>query len=219
MHRRFERLYLGAGLEPPGDDRLLARYYATLDISAIARLRYGAAFAQWLTTEFEPIDFVVRLAQERGVGEAVVEALCSGWLTTGPRVAQFERGFAEFCGAAHGVAVNSGTAALHAAMRAIGVGSGDEVIAPAITFAASANVAVYEGARPVFADVEADTLLIDPAAVAAAFSNSSRPTCPGDSRWAAIPDPITRAARNALPRNSAVSRRHSGTGALLTRSC
>src|SRR4029078_3951188 len=78
--------------------------------------------------------------------KAVVEALCSDWLTTGPRVAQFEQAFARFCGAAQGVAVTSGTAALHAAMRAIGVVQGDEVIVPAITFAASANAAVYEGA-------------------------------------------------------------------------
>ncbi|HWD25609.1 MAG TPA: UDP-4-amino-4,6-dideoxy-N-acetyl-beta-L-altrosamine transaminase [Rhizomicrobium sp.] len=99
--------------------------------------------------------------------KAVVAALTSDWLTTGPRVAQFEKAFAEFCGASHGVAVNSGTAALHAAMRAVGVGPGDEVIVPAITFAASANAAVYEGATPVFCDVEADTLLIDPAKVGA----------------------------------------------------
>ncbi|MEI9997288.1 MAG: UDP-4-amino-4,6-dideoxy-N-acetyl-beta-L-altrosamine transaminase [Rhizomicrobium sp.] len=99
--------------------------------------------------------------------KAVVEALASDWLTTGPRVGQFERAFAGFCGAAEGVAVNSGTAALHAAMRALKVGPGDEVIVPAITFAASANAAVYEGATPVFCDVEADTLLIDPARVAA----------------------------------------------------
>ena len=98
--------------------------------------------------------------------KAVVEALCSDWLTTGPRVGQFEKAFARFCGAAEGVAVNSGTAALHAAMRAVRVGSGDEVIVPAITFAASANAAAYEGATPVFADVEPDTLLIDPEHVA-----------------------------------------------------
>ena len=99
--------------------------------------------------------------------KAVVEALCSDWLTTGPRVGQFEKDFAGFCGAAEGVAVNSGTAALHAAMRALKVGQGDEVIVPGITFAASANAAVYEGATPVFADVEADTLLVDPECVAA----------------------------------------------------
>jgi perosamine synthetase len=97
--------------------------------------------------------------------KAVVEALVSGWLTTGPRVGAFEKAFAHHCGARHGVAVNSGTAALHAAMRAIGVRTGDEVIVPAITFAASANAAVYEGATPVFADIEPDTLLIDPASV------------------------------------------------------
>jgi perosamine synthetase len=106
--------------------------------------------------------------------KAVVEALCSDWLTTGPRVAQFEKAFAKFCGAAEGVAVNSGTAALHAAMRAIRVGKGDEVIVPAITFAASANAAVYEGATPVFADVEADTLLIDPARVAELITPNTR---------------------------------------------
>ena len=102
--------------------------------------------------------------------KAVVEALCSDWLTTGPRVGQFEQAFARFCGAAQGVAVNSGTAALHAAMRALQVGAGDEVIVPAITFAASANAAVYEGATPVFADVEADTLLIDPERVASCIT-------------------------------------------------
>lgn len=99
--------------------------------------------------------------------KAVVEALVSGWLTTGPRVGEFEQAFADYCGAEEGVAVNSGTAALHCAMRAIGVGPGDEVIVPALTFVASANAAVYEGATPVFADVEADTLLIDANAVAA----------------------------------------------------
>jgi perosamine synthetase len=99
--------------------------------------------------------------------KAVVEALVSGWLTTGPRVAEFEQAFAKHCGAVHGVAVNSGTAALHAAMRALRLHTGDEVIVPAITFAASANAAVYEGATPVFADVEPDTLLIDPASVRA----------------------------------------------------
>src|SRR5262249_10477215 len=86
--------------------------------------------------------------------------------TTGPRVVEFEQAFARHCHAAEGVAVNSGTAALHCAMRALGIGPGDEVIVPAITFAASANAAVYEGGTPVFADVETDTLLIDPASVA-----------------------------------------------------
>jgi UDP-4-amino-4,6-dideoxy-N-acetyl-beta-L-altrosamine transaminase len=106
--------------------------------------------------------------------KAVVEALCSDWLTTGPRVGQFEKAFSRFCGAGEGVAVNSGTAALHAAMRALQVGTGDEIIVPAITFAASANAAVYEGATPVFADVEADTLLIDPSSVAKLITPRTR---------------------------------------------
>lgn len=106
--------------------------------------------------------------------DAVVAALTSDWLTTGPKVAQFEQAFASFCGAEQGVAVNSGTAALHCAMRAAGVGPGDEVIVPAITFAASSNAALYEGATPVFADIEADTLLIDPDSVAAKITPRTR---------------------------------------------
>jgi perosamine synthetase len=106
--------------------------------------------------------------------KAVVEALCSGWLTTGPKVAEFEKAFAGWCGAQEGVAVNSGTAALHAAMRAIRLKPGEEVIVPAITFAASANAAIYEGGVPVFADVEPDTMLIDPASAAAKITAKTR---------------------------------------------
>src|SRR6201995_2250933 len=106
--------------------------------------------------------------------KAVVEALVRGWLTTGPHVSEFEKAFAAHCGAGEGVAVNSGTAALHCAMRALGIKPGDEVIVPAITFAASANAALYEGAKPVFADVESDTLLIDPAAVAQRITPRTR---------------------------------------------
>jgi perosamine synthetase len=94
--------------------------------------------------------------------EAVVEVLRSDWLTTGPKTEAFEAACADFVGAKHAVAVSSGTAALHAAMYAAGVGPGDEVIVPAITFVASANAAVYQGATPVFADVLPDTLCVDP---------------------------------------------------------
>ncbi|HSI10797.1 MAG TPA: UDP-4-amino-4,6-dideoxy-N-acetyl-beta-L-altrosamine transaminase [Chthoniobacter sp.] len=96
---------------------------------------------------------------------AVVEVLRSDWLTTGPKVEEFERAFARFTGSEHAVAVSNGTAALHAAMAVLNIGPGDEVIVPAITFVASANCVVYQGGTPVFADVEPDTLLIDPADV------------------------------------------------------
>ena len=94
--------------------------------------------------------------------QSVIDVLRSDWLTTGPKVGEFEKAFADFVGAKYAVAVNSGTAALHAAMFALGIGPGDEVIVPAMTFAATANCVVYQGGIPIFVDVEADTLLIDP---------------------------------------------------------
>jgi perosamine synthetase len=105
---------------------------------------------------------------------AVVEALRSDWLTTGPRVAAFERAVAEVVGARAAVAVSNGTAALHAAMYALGIGPGDEVLVPALTFAASANCVVYQGGTPVFVDVEPDTLLLDPACAAAKITPRTR---------------------------------------------
>ena len=99
--------------------------------------------------------------------EAVVKVLRSDWLTTGPMVEAFEESVAEFAGAKYAVAVSSGTAALHAAMSAVGVGPGDEVIIPPITFAATGNAVVFQGGTPVFADVNPDTLLIDPTKIVA----------------------------------------------------
>jgi perosamine synthetase len=92
---------------------------------------------------------------------AVVEVLRSDWLTTGPAVERFESAFAELVGAEHAVAVTNGTAALHLAMLAAGIGPGDEVIVPTLTFAASANAARYVGATVRFCDVRPDTLSID----------------------------------------------------------
>lgn len=94
--------------------------------------------------------------------EAVVRVLRSNWLTTGPKVEMFENAIANFCGARYGVAVCNGTAALHCATHAAGYQPGDEVIVPAMTFAATANAVAYCGATPVFCDVLPDTLLIDP---------------------------------------------------------
>jgi perosamine synthetase len=99
--------------------------------------------------------------------QAVADVLRSDWLTTGPLVEQFEAEFAGYVGAAHAVAVSNGTAALHASMHALGIGPGDEVIVTPMTFAASANCVVYQGGTPVFADVEAETLLLDPRQVEA----------------------------------------------------
>ncbi|MCK5795521.1 MAG: DegT/DnrJ/EryC1/StrS family aminotransferase, partial [Anaerolineales bacterium] len=98
---------------------------------------------------------------------AVVEVLRSDWLTTGPKVAEFEGAIADYVGCRYAVAVSSGTAALHAAVAAIGVGPGDEVVLPPLTFVATANAVLYQGATPVFADVDAATLLLDPEQVEA----------------------------------------------------
>jgi perosamine synthetase len=105
---------------------------------------------------------------------AVARALRSESLTSGPAVEAFESAIARAVEADHAVAVNSGTAALHAAMFAIGIGPGDEVIVPPMTFAASANAVVYQGGIPVFADVDPDTLLIDPAAAGAKMTPRTR---------------------------------------------
>lgn len=105
---------------------------------------------------------------------AVVAVLRSPLLTGGPAVAAFEAAVATFCGAASAVAVSSGTAALHAAMAALGIGPGDEVVVPALTFAATANCVLYQNARPVVADVDPDTLLLTPAAVERALTAKTR---------------------------------------------
>ena len=97
--------------------------------------------------------------------DAVVSVLRSAWLTTGPQVPKFEDALCAVTGARHAVAVSSGTAALHALMNAIGIGPGDEVIVPALTFAATANAVVHCRGTPVFADVDPETLLISPASV------------------------------------------------------
>lgn len=93
---------------------------------------------------------------------AVEQVLRSDWLTTGPKVEEFEEVFAGYVGAKHAVALSSGTAGLHAAVFAAGLGPNDEAITTPLTFAATANCLLYQGARPVFADVQPDTLNIDP---------------------------------------------------------
>jgi perosamine synthetase len=105
---------------------------------------------------------------------AVIAVLRGDWLTTGPSVERFEDAFARYVGASDAVAVSNGTAALHLCMLAADIGPGDEVIVPALTFAASANCARYVGATVVFADVREDTLTIDPQHVASLITSRTR---------------------------------------------
>jgi perosamine synthetase len=106
--------------------------------------------------------------------ELVVEVLRSGWLSLGPMGPRFEAELAAYVGARHAAAVSSGTAGLHLCMRLAGVDAGDEVITSPYSFAASANCAIYEGATPVFADIDPRTLNLDPAAVEAAVTERTK---------------------------------------------
>lgn len=117
--------------------------------------------------------FDLRLADEDIA--AVVDALRSGWLTMGPRIEAFEQAFAAHLGVAHAIATSSCTAALHLAYLAAGVAPGDEVIVPSLTFVATANAAVYCGARPVFAEIKNRARpVLDPADVEARITPRTR---------------------------------------------
>lgn len=111
---------------------------------------------------------------------SVVETLRSDWLTTGPKVPQFEEAFAASVGARFAVSFSSGTAALHGATFAAGIGPGDEAITTPLTFAATANCVLYQGATPVFADVIADTLTLDPDRVCELISGRTKALLPVD---------------------------------------
>ena len=112
--------------------------------------------------------------------QAVVETLRSDWLTTGPKVAEFEDALAAWVGAKYAVSFSSGTAALHAAAFAAGLQPGDEAITSPLTFAATANCVLYQGATPVFADVLEDTLNLDPELVAARITARTKAILPVD---------------------------------------
>src|SRR5271165_3762493 len=112
--------------------------------------------------------------------EAVVGVLRSDWLTTGPKVGEFEEAFAARVGSAHAVSFSSGTAALHAAAFTAGLKAGDEAITTPMTFAATANCVLYQGATPVFADVRADTLNLAPEQVAKKVTPKTRAILPVD---------------------------------------
>ncbi|MQA28684.1 MAG: aminotransferase class I/II-fold pyridoxal phosphate-dependent enzyme [Luteitalea sp.] len=128
-----------------------------------------------MRTSFLP--FHLPLVGEEEI-RAVTDTLRSGWLTTGPSVRRFEQQFGSFVGAAHSVAVNSATAALHLALDAIGLQEGDEVLVPTMTFAATAEVVTYFNATPVLIDSQPDTLNLDPEKVEAAITPRTRAIIP-----------------------------------------
>lgn len=110
--------------------------------------------------------------------KAVTEVLKSGWIGMGPKTAEFEQRFAAHVGAKYAVALNSATAALHLSLLAAGIGPGDEVIVPALTFVSTAHAVLYVGAKPVFADVEPDTLCLSPQDVARKITAKTKAVIP-----------------------------------------
>jgi dTDP-4-amino-4,6-dideoxygalactose transaminase len=116
--------------------------------------------------------------------QAVVKVMRSGYLTSGlgagPEVTKFEAGFAKFAGAKHAIAVNTGTAALHAAIAAAGVKAGDEVILPSFTFVATAEAVVLAGGKPVFADIDPETYNLSPYAAEKSLTKKTRAIVPVD---------------------------------------
>ena len=105
---------------------------------------------------------------------AVVEVLRSGWLTTGPKAAEFEQAFCEYTGCRGAVALSSATAGMHLVLEALGIGPGDEVITTSMTWVSTVNLIVLAGATPVFVDVDRDTLLVSPESIKASLTDSTK---------------------------------------------
>lgn len=110
----------------------------------------------------------------------VLRTLRSDWITQGPAVGEFEERFADYVGAKHAVAVSSGTAALHAACFAAGLGPGDEAVVPPLTFVATANAVLYQGATPIFCDVDPETATLDPRALEGCLTPRTKAVLPVD---------------------------------------
>ena len=128
-----------------------------------------------IRTDFLPFALPLLGREEE---EEVLDCLRSGWMTTGPKTKKFEQQLADYAGAKHAIAVNSCTAALHIALAAAGIKRGDEVITSAITFPATANVVIHQGAKPILVDVDPTTLNIDPKAVEAAITPRTKAIIP-----------------------------------------
>src|SRR5262245_46655923 len=127
-------------------------------------------------SDFIPISKPLIGARER---ELVLDALDSGWVSSiGKYIDEFEAKFAAYCGTRYALAVSNGTTGLHLALAALGLGPGDEVIIPDLTFVATANAVAYTGATPVLADVDADTLCIDPDSVKSLISARTKAIIP-----------------------------------------
>ena len=136
--------------------------------------------------------------------QAVVDVLRSGRLALGPQTEAFEHDLAAYLGVKHAAAVNSGTSALHLIVRALGLGQGDEVLVPSFTFAASVNALLFEGATPVFVDIEPETYNLDPADLARKVTPRTKAIMAVDifghpAEWDGITD------RGATPRLCALS--------------
>ena len=129
-----------------------------------------------MTKRFIPIAAPILTGNEKAY---VLDCIESSWISScGKYVERFERTFADFCGVRYAVSCSSGTAALHVALLALGVGPGDEVIVPTLTFVATANAVTYCGARPRFVDIEPDTWTLDPRLVEAKINaHKADPRC------------------------------------------
>ena len=134
--------------------------------------------------------------------QAAAAAVASGWVAQGPRVAQFEAAFAEAIGIGHAVAVSSCTTALHLALIAAGIGPGDEVVAPSLSFIATMNAARYVGADPVFADVDPATLNLVPATIEPRLTGKTRAVIVADQ--AGVPADLDAIRALCEPRGVAV---------------